>query len=123
MEEILNNEENCIGFSFDKLDVLGVFGGYIFIRGEINYDWENECVIKIKKVLFHKTLKEWIKEKQQYCEHFKCFCGVNNSSTSDYKEVGTTDLLCEIVDCDAPLEYKRVKIFEVNSMDTECEHG
>jgi hypothetical protein len=123
--ELINDNEHCLNFSFDKLDLLGVFGNYIFIKGEMDYNYENPVILKIKKLLFFKIQKEWIKEKQYYCEHFKGFCGVNNTSSSDFIEDGET----EIYDFDSyenletELKTIKVKIYLINSLDTECEHG
>lgn len=120
----MESEKPVIAFSFDRLNILGIFGAFLFIEGNINY-YDEKCIIKVKKPLFHKTLKEWMKEKQQYCEHFKGFCGVNNTETYDYEEAGETEIydLDNNIDPDEEPKTIKVKIYKANSLDTECEHG
>ena len=121
-------EKTIVGFSFDKLNVLGIVGNYVFIEGITNF-YDDKCVIKMKKSLFNQTMKLWMKDKQDYCERFGYFCGVNHTETTDYDESGEIEIydfdeweLDEKSDDMFPV-LKKVKLFLVHSIYSECEHG
>jgi hypothetical protein len=128
MTEEKNNNE-VLNFSFDNLMILGIFGNYMYIRGNIDVLYGRPCIIKIKKSLFFKTQKEWMNEKQKLCEEMKCFCGINITNTDDYKEVEEA----EILEFDDGISRNReltteeleksikVKVFLANTLNPECE--
>ena len=81
--------EDLIVFSFDNLDILGVFGENVFLRG-IN-DSEEEIVIQLTQKQFHDSLDCWLNDKRSFCERYNHYCGSMGQITSnDYEITETT---------------------------------
>lgn len=109
-----------LSFSFDSLEILGVFGNKVYIRGfyfsQIKDDMI-DCVLEFKNKLFKKSLNLWLKDKKDYCERWGHFCGVMGSIRSDnFEEIGSV-----IFDD----EKKELRTFKINSIEEFCdmEHG
>ena len=69
-----NIEEKNYAFCFDDLDVLGIRGGRVYVRGV--EDFETPCVLAVKKSTFKKMFSKWLEEKEDFCKRYKEFCGV-----------------------------------------------
>lgn len=70
-----------ISFSFDNLNILGVFEKDVYVSGRIDFDDDNPSKFKrtiliMSKELFHESLDIWLKDKKDYCERYGEFCGV-----------------------------------------------
>jgi len=75
-----------VSYSFDYLEIMGVYGEYVFLKG--TYDIKHECIIKIPRNLFKKSLDYWLNDKKSYCERYGHFCGAMGSIRStDFEEV------------------------------------
>jgi len=108
-----NSETTLLAYSFDDLDILGVFGKDVYLKGTINF--EQDCVIQIPRQLFKRSMDYWLNDKKDYCERYDHFCGVMGSIRPlDYQEMGTT-----VVD------EVELKVFKFTSIDsnTDMEHG
>lgn len=124
-------EELGIRFSFDNLDILGVFKDKVYLRGTYynvtTEDFKDEiCVIVISSKLFHKSLDLWLKDKKNYCENWNHFCGVMGTIEAvKYKELDKTNLLVDFDERTEKCIYKDVRTFEVKSFQNSCdmEHG
>lgn len=111
-----NKEIAEVDYSFDDLNILGVIGKDVFLRGR--YNFEQDCVIQIPRQLFKKSLDYWLDDKKDYCERYDHFCGMMGSIRPlDFQEMGTM-----VVDEDEP---KELKVFKFNSIEdfTDMEHG
>ena len=108
-----NSETTFLAYSFDDLNILGVIGKDVFLRGR--YNFEQDCVIQIPRQLFKKSVDHWLDDKKDYCERYDHFCGMMGSIRPiDYQEMGTI-----VVDED------ELKVFKFNSIEdfTDMEHG
>jgi len=126
-----------IHFSFDELEILGVFEDIVHIKGEIFIQKEEDdffdfepAILLFSKNLFHGALDVWLKDKQNYCERWSEYCGVGGKiMSSDYEKVEDIDLLIDFEDDEDgdPIKpiYKLVPAFIINSIDqcTDMEHG
>jgi len=101
-----------VSYSFDDLNILGVYGNDVFLKGF--YDIEHECIIKITRNLFKKSIDNWLNDKKSYCERYGYFCGVMGSIRSDDFE--------EVI---GEFEDKELKVYKIISIDmnTDMEHG
>lgn len=66
-------EEIEIIFDPTEDEVLGVFQDIVHVRGR---DEDNPYIIAMSKKTYLKTVKNWLKGKQDYCERFDHYCGV-----------------------------------------------
>ena len=101
-----------VAYSFDDLNIFGVYGNEVYLKG--TYDIKNECIIKISRSLFKKSLDYWLTDKKDYCERYGHFCGAMGSIRStDFEEVI------------GEFEDKEPKVYKINSIesDTDMEHG
>lgn len=123
----LECEPKCptsIEFSYDSLEILGVQGNRVYVKG--NYWRDDEpgvCVLVISRRLFERTLKMWLDAKKSTCEHYGHFCGVMGSlRASRYKE-RTGKARCFLTSGSG--ERVLVRTFAVTGFDPEVdmEHG
>jgi hypothetical protein len=108
-----NKEIVEVAYSFDDLNILGVYGLDVYLMG--TYDIEHDCVIKISRSLFKKSLDIWLQDKKRYCELWGHFCGVMGSIRSlDYKEIDKMEV-----------DEKELNVYEINAIAdfTDMEHG
>jgi len=108
-----NNETTLLAYSFDDLDILGVYGKDVYLRGKINF--EHDCVIQISTQLFKKSLDYWINDKKDYCERYDHFCGMMGSIRPlEYEEMGKMEI-----------EEVELTVYKFNSIEefTDMEHG
>ena len=101
-----------IDYSFDHLEIMGVFGDDVYLKG--TYDIKQDCIIKISRSLFEKSLGYWLNDKKSYCEDWGHFCGIMGSIQSiDYEEI------------DNNFESTGLKVYKINTIekDTDMEHG
>jgi hypothetical protein len=122
-----------ISINFNSLEILAIFEDDVFMRGSVMYDEnkdsnEDLCVIRVKKPLFNKTWKEYLKEKQRCCMAYKEACGAANVVAEDVKEEGIWHILNE----DYPFDeenpnnipmYVNVKSYTTKEISVEVEHG
>jgi hypothetical protein len=107
------NETATIHYSFDDLEIIGVFGENVYVKGLI--DFEHECIIKISRPLFLKSLEIWLNDKKSYCESWKDFCGCLGSiQSTDVEEIH-----------EKLLKPFKLKAYQFNSIEefTDMEHG
>ena len=102
-----------VSYSFDCLEILGVVGEDVFLRGIP--DFEQDCVVQISRQLFKESLDYFLNDKKDYCERYDHFCGVMGSIRSlDCEKMGKIEV-----------EGKLLKVYKVNAIDsdTDMEHG
>lgn len=118
-----------VNFSFDNLDILGVFGNKVHLRGSAEIDEEKdnvECVIVLDKKLFHKTLDAWLAAKKKYCESWNHYCGqMGRVYSTETKNCGTIKLLTEENCRKGIYDLEDVPLIEMLTFDPEMdmEHG
>jgi len=66
-------EEIEIIFNPTEDEILGVFEDVVHVRGN---DPDNPYIIVMSKKTYLKTIKNWLKGKQAYCERYDHYCGV-----------------------------------------------
>jgi hypothetical protein len=80
-------------FSFDHLNILGVFKHLVQLEGKIQADegddeQEGRCIIFLTRTLLTRALKCWLDDKRRYCEIFKECCGAEGRcQASKFKEI------------------------------------
>lgn len=102
-----------VSYSFDCVDILGVLGGDVFLRG--TPDFEHDCVVQISRELFKESLDYYLNDKKDYCERYNHFCGVMGSIRSlDCERMGKIEV-----------DGKLLRVYKVNAIDpdTDMEHG
>lgn len=100
-------------YSFDDLEILGVFGENVYLRGD--YNEGKACIIRISCSLFKESLDCWLNDKKRHCEKWNEFCGTMGSVRPiEFSEV-----------TESRLSSFKVKVFQFNSIDpdTDMEHG
>jgi hypothetical protein len=108
-----NKETVEVAYSFDDLNILGVYGNNVYLKG--TYDIEYDCVIKISRTLFKKSLDIWLHDKREYCELWGHFCGVMGSIRSlDYREIDKMEVY-----------EQELNVYEINAIQefSDMEHG
>ena len=102
-----------VTYSFDDLNVLGVHGKDVFLKGKINFEFD--CVILISKQLFKKSLDLWLRDNKVYCERWGHFCGNMGSIRAlDYKKVDQIEL-----------DEQELNLYKINTIEKfgDIEHG
>lgn len=135
-----------VSFDYDRLDILGVFGTRVFVKGTLwkiddddpSTDVDNDCVLVINRTLFLKTVGMWLDEKKRCCEAYNHFCGQMGSLRSDdydeYEEkdririsdtVKMNGLDVDTGDWSYENTTKSVRTFKIKSFDdsVDMEHG
>lgn len=117
-----------VSFSFDRLDILGVFDDDVHVRGR--HDSE-DCVIVLNRELFHQALDVWLTNKQLICTRYEHYCGAMGSimSKNKLRDVGEVDvfLITTTGYSDQELEYiyTKVKMYRISAIEktADMEHG
>lgn len=111
-----------VTFSFERVEFLGIMGNYYYIIGNFcsldddsNYE---KCIIKIKKSIYHRNFKIWVKEKQWYCEKLNCFCGINFTYS-----VGPIKISNGSIYNSDTKKDEECKVVYVSDLEVEVEHG
>lgn len=102
-----------VSYSFDDLEILGVVGENVYIRGD--YNQGKTCIVRISRSLFVDSLNYWLNDKKRHCEKWNEFCGVmGRISATEFIEVKETIL-----------NVFKAKAFHVSAIDTDTdmEHG
>ena len=106
--------------------LLGVFGNYIYFREIIYNEDENSnddyCVLKIKKSLFNKMVKDYLDEKETFCKNYNHFCGCGNVDIDDFETDGIMNILVDFDD-EEKLIYKDIPVYLVSGYSIDMEHG
>ena len=111
-------------YSFDNLCILGVFGNSVYLKGQMGYN--KECIIKISRNLFMKSLEYWLNDKKEHCEISGDFCGVLGTIRScDCTPAGTRKISTEYNRKKGRWEWVKLRVFKIRSIDpeTDMEHG
>lgn len=114
-----NPNIDSVYFSYDELNIIGVLNQNVYVQGYYYDEPETfrvDCLLKLDMSLFKSTLDLWLKDKKEYCERWKEFCGVMGSIASkDFS----------ILDEEMTYYDKVLRVISVNSIEDTCdmEHG
>lgn len=104
MSEENNEYPDVPCFTFDNLDILGVFGDDTYLRGIVGYE---DCVIVMTSELLQDSLLLWLRDKKQICEQYGHFCGAMGSVMPEkYNELDGIELLMNIEPEDIDMQVR-----------------
>lgn len=128
-------DEITVSFTFDDLDILGVVGDAVYVRGSIYApdsppdDCVKECALVISRGLLHQSLIYFLNDKARYCERCGHFCGVMGSLRATEFEELDERYRCTMIPRTARNEEDFVSVpvrtFTITAFDpnTDMEHG
>ena len=113
-----------VSYSFDDLNILGVFGQDVFVKGRLGFD--EDCIIKISRRLFKQSLDCWLNDKREYCIRYEDFCGAMGTIRSnECSSEGTKEILTNYYQTEKKWGSKVLRVIKVHSIDpnTDMESG
>jgi len=90
METEIKKEERVIEhahYSFDHLEMFGVFGKEVHLKGWVRFEDDDEqfdyhdAIIVLTRALFKKSMDYWMNEKAKFCKHYSHYCGAMGTIT------------------------------------------
>jgi hypothetical protein len=114
-----------ITYRIDGLDIIGVIGNELHIRGnEVDENYA-QCIIVINKKIHNKLFNNWIKSKKDFCKRYKHYCGVSSGFELEGENIGKTNLFINFDEDTEELIYSDVNVYRVIKYDEfiDMEHG